>query len=47
VQQQIPMSLNAIVTRGLDPRVHFFRNGLDCRRKPGNDEQSQCMRKLF
>jgi hypothetical protein len=43
------MSLNLtriIVTRGLDPRVHLFRKKLDCRVKPGNDEQGECKRKL-
>jgi hypothetical protein len=43
------MGLNwtpVIVTRGLDPRVHLFRKKLDCRVKPGNDEQGQCKRKL-
>ena len=27
------------VTRGLDPRVHPFRKSMDCRVKPGNDEE--------
>src|SRR5258708_37310245 len=27
------------VTRGLDPRVHHLRKGMDCRVKPGNDSK--------
>ena len=49
LRDRIPMGLNwtpVIVTRGLDLRVHFFRKKLDCRVKPGNDEQGQCKRKL-
>jgi hypothetical protein len=41
------MSLNTIVTRGLDPRVHLLRKKMDCRVKPGNDELSQCKRKML
>jgi hypothetical protein len=26
------------VMRGLDPRIHHFRKMMDCRVKPGNDE---------
>jgi tripartite-type tricarboxylate transporter receptor subunit TctC len=29
--------LTSFVTRGLDPRVHLFREKMDCRVKPGND----------
>ena len=39
--EQVPMSLNVIVTRGLDPRVHPLRKKMDCQLKPGNDEQSR------
>jgi hypothetical protein len=45
--ERIPMSLNTIVTRGLDPRVHLLRKKMDCRVKPGNDELSQCKRKML
>jgi hypothetical protein len=27
--------------RGLDPRIHLLAKRMDCRVKPGNDEQSQ------
>jgi urease accessory protein len=30
-----------LVTRGLDPRVHLVRKKMDCRVKPGNDEQGK------
>jgi hypothetical protein len=42
-----------IVTRGLDPRVHplrkkVFPKTMDCRVKPGNDEQNgQRKRKML
>jgi hypothetical protein len=29
----------SFVTRGLDPRVHPFREKMDCRVKPGNDAE--------
>jgi hypothetical protein len=29
----------SLVTRGLDPRVHPFREKMDCRVKPGNDTE--------
>ncbi|HEY8442330.1 MAG TPA: hypothetical protein VIK79_12910, partial [Xanthobacteraceae bacterium] len=29
--------ISHIVTRGLDPRVHFLGKTMDCRVKPGND----------
>jgi hypothetical protein len=29
----------SFVTRGLDPRVHPFREEMDCRVKPGNDSE--------
>src|SRR6187397_843714 len=32
---------SVIVTRGLDPRVHLLRKKMDCRVKPGNDEQNR------
>jgi hypothetical protein len=28
------------VMRGLDPRIHLFREKMDCRVKPGNDEDA-------
>jgi hypothetical protein len=42
--ERASMRLNlppVLVTRGLDPRVHFPRKKMDCRVKTGNDEQSQ------
>jgi hypothetical protein len=30
----------ALVVRGLDPRIHP-REGMDCRIKPGNDEENR------
>jgi hypothetical protein len=31
--------LFTFVTRGLDPRVHLLRMKMDCRVKPGNDDE--------
>jgi hypothetical protein len=33
------VAFTLIVTRGLDPRVHYFRKKMDCRVKPGNDAE--------
>jgi hypothetical protein len=27
--------------RGLDPRIHPFREGMDCRIKSGNDQETE------
>jgi len=34
------MSAHSVVMRGLDPRIHLFQEKMDCRVKPGNDEQT-------
>jgi sulfur-oxidizing protein SoxY len=34
-----PDRFNTSVTRGLDPRVHQFREKMDCRVRPGNDAE--------
>jgi hypothetical protein len=33
----VRLSYPSPVARGLDPRVHLFRKGMDCRVEPGND----------